>query len=174
DQANAEVVFQEKNRSILGITYRLFEQLSGAQKIGLVDEMGKILLEFPSLVVFANGHTPQNDQSHMWKALSEIKTKRRILLSGTLFQNNFQELFNTICLVRPTFAASIDSTKFSRDLLKKRGQKSKGDNGNGLLWPVVVEKLLMTKRNMLQRSKLRLHYLSTSIKVLCCKIVFPG
>ncbi|VVA29446.1 PREDICTED: SNF2 [Prunus dulcis] len=116
-----------KKRSILGISYRLFEQLSGAQKTGSVDEMGKILLEFPGLVVFDEGHTPRNDQSHMWKALSEIKTKRRILLSGTPFQNNFQELFNTICLVRPTFAASIESTKFSRDLPRNRGRKSNGE-----------------------------------------------
>ncbi|KAH0976670.1 hypothetical protein GBA52_026389 [Prunus armeniaca] len=117
----------KKNKSILGITYRLFEQLSGAQKIGLVDEMGKIFLDFPSLEVFDDGRTPRNDQSHMWKALSEIKTKRRILLFGTPFQNNFQELFNTICLVRPTFAASINSTKFSRDLPRKRGRKSNGE-----------------------------------------------
>ncbi|KAH0974175.1 hypothetical protein GBA52_016074 [Prunus armeniaca] len=52
----------KKNRSILGITYRLFEQLSGAQKTGSADEMGKILLEFPGLVVFDEGHTPRNDQ----------------------------------------------------------------------------------------------------------------
>ncbi|KAL6279846.1 hypothetical protein ACE6H2_016727 [Prunus campanulata] len=125
----------KKNRSILGITYRLFEQLCGAQKTGSADEMGKILLEFPGLVVFDEGHTPRNDQSHMWKALSEIKTKRRILLSGTPFQNNFQELFNTICLVRPTFAASIDSTKFGRDLPRKRGRKS---NGEKLKWTFVA------------------------------------
>ncbi|VVA24983.1 PREDICTED: SNF2 domain-containing CLASSY [Prunus dulcis] len=47
--------------------------LSKAQKIGLVDKMGEILLEFPSLVVFDDGHTPRNDQSHMWKAFSSGK-----------------------------------------------------------------------------------------------------
>ena len=34
-------------------------------------------------------------------ALSQIHTRRRVLLSGTLFQNNFKELFNLLRLVRP-------------------------------------------------------------------------
>ena len=34
-------------------------------------------------------------------ALSQIHTRRRVLLSGTLFQNNFKELFNILRLVRP-------------------------------------------------------------------------
>ncbi|PQQ12428.1 SNF2 domain-containing protein CLASSY 4 [Prunus yedoensis var. nudiflora] len=74
----------KKKRSILGISYRLFEQLSGAQKTGSVDEMGKSF-------------------------------------------TSFLELFNTICLVRPTFAASIESTKFSRDLPRNQGRKSNGE-----------------------------------------------
>ncbi|CAN6723106.1 unnamed protein product [Malus baccata var. baccata] len=117
-----------KERSILGISYQLFEKLSGAdhsgaEKKGLAEVMRDILVEFPGLVVFDEGHTPRNNKSHIWKALSEIKTKKRILLSGTPFQNNFQELFNTICVVRPMFAASIDSAKFTGDFLRSRARK---------------------------------------------------
>ncbi|XVE80240.1 hypothetical protein DITRI_Ditri14bG0123800 [Diplodiscus trichospermus] len=98
---------------VLGISYRLFEQLAGIenkgkQKCSTVDKhVSKILLEFPGLFVLDEGHTPRNDGTLMWKALSRIKTERRIILSGTPFQNNFDELFNTLCLVRPKFAEGI-------------------------------------------------------------------
>ncbi|XVF37304.1 hypothetical protein REPUB_Repub19eG0134600 [Reevesia pubescens] len=100
---------------ILGISYRLFEELAGKenkrkQKCTTVDKhVSKILLELPSLFVLDEGHTPRNDGTLMWKALSRIKTERRIILSGTPFQNNFDELFNTLCLVRPKFAEGIQS-----------------------------------------------------------------
>ncbi|KAB2610963.1 SNF2 domain-containing protein CLASSY 3-like [Pyrus ussuriensis x Pyrus communis] len=115
-----------KKRSILGISYQLFEKLCGTNHSGALkqaEEWRKIILEFPGLVVFDEGHTPRSDQSRIWKALSDFKTKRRILLSGTPFQNNFQELFNTICLVRPTFADSIDSNKFTGDFRRNQSQK---------------------------------------------------
>ncbi|XP_039041856.1 SNF2 domain-containing protein CLASSY 3-like [Hibiscus syriacus] len=98
---------------ILGISYNLFVQLAGKdidekQKCTTVDKhVSKILLELPGLFVLDEGHTPRNDDTLMWKALSRIKTERRIILSGTPFQNNFDELFNTLRLVRPKFAEGI-------------------------------------------------------------------
>lgn len=98
---------------ILGISYRLFEQLAGKDDKGkrkctmVYKNVSRILLELPGLFVFDEGHTPRNDGSLMWKALTRIKTERRIILSGTPFQNNFDELFNTLCLVRPKFAEGI-------------------------------------------------------------------
>ncbi|XP_059668799.1 SNF2 domain-containing protein CLASSY 3-like [Cornus florida] len=127
----------KKDRSILGISYRLFEKLAGdcvdvdrggkeKRKVkpdARGDVVKKILLELPSLVVLDEGHTPRNEQSLIWKALSKIETQRRIILSGTPFQNNFGELYNTLCLVRPKFADKIMS-KSNGDLRKKSGQKS--------------------------------------------------
>ncbi|XVF24407.1 hypothetical protein REPUB_Repub13aG0125200 [Reevesia pubescens] len=98
---------------ILGISYRLFEQLAGKEDKGkykcttVDNHVSKILLELPGLFVLDEGHTPRNDDSLMWRALSRIKTERRIILSGTPFQNNFDELFTTLCLVRPKFAEGI-------------------------------------------------------------------
>ncbi|KAK8643006.1 hypothetical protein V6N13_012323 [Hibiscus sabdariffa] len=100
---------------ILGISYTLFGQLVGKdidekQKCTKVDkQLCNILLESPGLYVLDEGHTPRNDDTLMWKALSRIKTGRRIILSGTPFQNNFDELFNTLRLVRPKFAEGIQS-----------------------------------------------------------------
>ncbi|XP_022720185.1 SNF2 domain-containing protein CLASSY 3-like [Durio zibethinus] len=119
---------------ILGISYRLFEQLAGKenkgkQKCSTVDKLvSKILLELPGLFVLDEGHTPRNDDTHLWKALSRIKTERRIILSGTPFQNNFDELFNTLCLVRPKFVEGIQS-RHREQVNKKRGQK-----GNEAKW----------------------------------------
>ncbi|KAF8412498.1 hypothetical protein HHK36_000463 [Tetracentron sinense] len=113
----------KKDKSILGVSYNLFEKLAGERLVDdkedtkkrkvLLDKQGeqirKILLELPGLLVLDEGHTPRNQRSLIWKALSKIDTERRIILSGTPFQNNFSELYNTLCLVRPTFADMISS-----------------------------------------------------------------
>ncbi|XP_059644779.1 SNF2 domain-containing protein CLASSY 4-like [Cornus florida] len=127
----------KKDRSILAISYRLFEKLTGdcvevdrggKEKRKVQPDAGdevfkKILLELPSLLVLDEGHTPRNKKSLIWKALSKIETQKRIILSGTPFQNNFSELYNTLCLVRPKFADRI-ITKSNGDFRKKRGRKS--------------------------------------------------
>ncbi|XVF00298.1 hypothetical protein REPUB_Repub03eG0272700 [Reevesia pubescens] len=113
---------------ILGISYRLFELLAGKdnkekQKHTYVDKnVSKILLELPGLFVFDEGHTPRNDDSLLWRALSRIKTERRIILSGTPFQNNFDELFNTLSLVRPKFVEGIHP-RHQEKVAKKLGCK---------------------------------------------------
>ena len=61
----------------------------------------QILLEGPGLLVLDEGHFPCNKDTNILHALSQIHTRRRVLFSGTLFQNNFKELFNILTLVRP-------------------------------------------------------------------------
>ncbi|XP_040989512.1 SNF2 domain-containing protein CLASSY 4-like [Juglans microcarpa x Juglans regia] len=99
------------DRSILGISYKLFAQLTGeVERKGEVRlntehaQLRKVLLELPGLVVLDEGHIPRNSDSNILQALSNIKTEKRIILSGTPFQNNFDELYNTLCLARPQFA----------------------------------------------------------------------
>ncbi|KAF9622141.1 hypothetical protein IFM89_029425 [Coptis chinensis] len=97
-----------KQKSVLGVSYNLFEKHAGdrfvmgrnKEKV----EMRRILLEKPGLLFFDEGHIPCNKHSLIWKALGNVKTDKRIILSGTPFQNNFVELYNTLCLVRPKFA----------------------------------------------------------------------
>ncbi|KAI5678449.1 hypothetical protein M9H77_09399 [Catharanthus roseus] len=80
-----------------------------------------------SIHVLDEGHTPRNQNSLLWKALTKVKTGRRIILSRTPFQNNFDELYNIFCLVNPKFVEHI-SAKTSR-----HGTKSKIDSAKGRL-----------------------------------------
>ncbi|CAA0824552.1 SNF2 domain-containing protein CLASSY 3 [Striga hermonthica] len=92
---------------ILGVSYRLFEKLAGEHysNNNYNEEVKKILLELPGLLVMDEGHTARSEQSLMWNTLRKVKTKRRVMLSGTPFQNNFNELYNTFCLVNPNFVS---------------------------------------------------------------------
>ncbi|XP_061355762.1 SNF2 domain-containing protein CLASSY 4-like, partial [Gastrolobium bilobum] len=140
-----------KEKSILGISYHLYEKLAGdvetkrknrsmkkekkyapAKVNGVI--MGKVLRDIPGLLILDEGHTPRNQGSLIWKVLSEIQTPKRIILSGTPFQNNFLELYNTLCLVKPSFPEKIpqELKKFCQSRLKKEKKASK----NGSWEPV--------------------------------------
>lgn len=82
--------------------------------------MAKVLRESPGLLVLDEGHNPRSTKSRLRKALMKVGTDLRILLSGTLFQNNFCEFFNTLCLARP---------KFIHEVLMELDQKFKANQG---------------------------------------------
>ncbi|KAL9242736.1 hypothetical protein vseg_016706 [Gypsophila vaccaria] len=90
-----------KGNGILGISYRLFEKLAGEKK-GM-SSIKRALLGSPGIMVLDEGHTLRNNESNIWNVLTKVETKRRIILSGTPFQNNFEELRNTLSLVREEF-----------------------------------------------------------------------
>ncbi|KAM1126294.1 SNF2 domain-containing protein CLASSY 1-like isoform X2 [Malus sylvestris] len=69
--------------------------------------MAQVLRESPGLVVLDEGHNPRSTKSRLRKGLMKVETDLRILLSGTLFQNNFCEYFNTLCLARPKFVNEV-------------------------------------------------------------------
>ncbi|XP_058741323.1 SNF2 domain-containing protein CLASSY 4-like [Vicia villosa] len=114
----AKLILWFKETSILGISYTLFKDLAHGeeeckdkkknnQKRKENSYMRKALLEAPGLLVLDEGHTPRNARSRVWKVLSKIQTKKRIMLSGTPFQNNFLELYNTFSIVKPSFPNTI-------------------------------------------------------------------
>ncbi|KAI5655755.1 hypothetical protein M9H77_32942 [Catharanthus roseus] len=115
-----------KDRSILGIGYDLFEKLAGEHSKGDHGEkFRKILLELPGILFLDEGHTPRNQNSQLWKALTKVKTGRRIILSGTPFQNNFDELYNTFCLVNQKFSEDI-SIETCRNRAIRKNNLAKG------------------------------------------------
>ncbi|KAJ8747538.1 hypothetical protein K2173_013073 [Erythroxylum novogranatense] len=128
-----------KDSSILGLSYRLFEEIAGERRENKSkvwkkneDWMREVLLTRPGLVVLDEGHTARNETSSIWKTLSSIKTEKRIILSGTPFQNNFDELFNTLSLTGPKFLDKVSSKCHkpfpSRRNHKRSDTKSKWDS----------------------------------------------
>lgn len=69
--------------------------------------MARVLRESPGILVLDEGHNPRSTKSRLRKVLMKVETELRILLSGTLFQNNFCEYFNTLCLARPMFVNEV-------------------------------------------------------------------
>ncbi|KAL5206990.1 hypothetical protein ABZP36_031425 [Zizania latifolia] len=97
-----------KGSSIIGVSYSLFRKLANHECMDGF-RVRNLLLERPDLLVLDEGHTPRNKKSLIWKVLAEVRTEKRIILSGTPFQNNFLELYNILNLVRPKFAGDFVS-----------------------------------------------------------------
>ncbi|XP_048131605.1 SNF2 domain-containing protein CLASSY 4-like [Rhodamnia argentea] len=137
-----------KSSSILGISYTLYEKLAVQKREGIKDpekksaiqkkdeEMRKILLDLPGVVVLDEGHTPRNQRSSIWNLLLKLRTEKRIILSGTPFQNNFLELYNTLCLVRPATADKLPLSlkKFCHTRTRQQ-KRAKTDYTNSFVQP---------------------------------------
>ncbi|XP_012571350.1 LOW QUALITY PROTEIN: SNF2 domain-containing protein CLASSY 1-like [Cicer arietinum] len=102
--------------------------------------MSKTLRESSNILILDEGHNPRSTKSRLRKCLMKLPTELRILLSGTLFQNNFCEYFNTLCLARPMFVRKVLKeldpkfnrrgriAKKARHLLEARARKFFLDN----------------------------------------------
>uniref|UniRef100_A0A0E0L247 Uncharacterized protein n=1 Tax=Oryza punctata TaxID=4537 RepID=A0A0E0L247_ORYPU len=116
-----------RGHGVLGISYGLYMKLT-SEKSGCTGEnkVRTILLENPGLLVLDEGHTPRNERSVIWKTLGKVKTEKRIILSGTPFQNNFLELYNILCLVRPRFGEMfLTKTRVGRRHYVSKKQRDK-------------------------------------------------
>ncbi|XP_051132925.1 SNF2 domain-containing protein CLASSY 4-like [Andrographis paniculata] len=132
----------KRGGGLLGISYNLFEKLTGHKEVeaNAGEEEGQrtvaehnlgvlrsTLRELPGLAILDEGHTPRNSRSKLWASLVQLKTEKRVILSGTPFQNSFQELFNTLKIVRPTVAESFMQDRTFAEILQsdKRRQSSR-------------------------------------------------
>uniref|UniRef100_A0A453P6W0 Helicase C-terminal domain-containing protein n=2 Tax=Aegilops tauschii subsp. strangulata TaxID=200361 RepID=A0A453P6W0_AEGTS len=93
--------------SIIGLSYSLFQKLTKGEGND-DDKLRQMLLQRPDLLILDEGHTPRNKESNIFKALAEVRTKRRIILSGTPFQNNFEELRSVFSLLLPANFEAMD------------------------------------------------------------------
>ncbi|KAF3589131.1 hypothetical protein F2Q69_00025925 [Brassica cretica] len=155
-----------KSKSILGISYNLYEKLAGVKDEDKktkgkpdkeLEDIREILMDVPGLLVLDEAHTPRNQRSCIWKTLSKVETQKRILLSGTPFQNNFLELGNVLGLARPKYLERLMSTlKKSGMTVTKRGKKALGDkiNNRGIeeLKAVMLPFVHVHKGSILQKS----------------------
>lgn len=96
-----------KESSVLLMSYSSFSLMQKESKDEHRKFMAKVLQNSPGLLILDEGHNPRSTISKLRKLLMVVNTKSRILLSGTLFQNNFEEYFNTLCLARPNFVDDV-------------------------------------------------------------------
>ncbi|XP_024531210.1 SNF2 domain-containing protein CLASSY 1 [Selaginella moellendorffii] len=113
-----------RQRGVLVMGFTLF------MKMSLKKEYRSYMLESPELVILDEGHTLRSNGTLLRNAVMNMKTKLRILLSGTLFQNTFEELFNLIFLARPNFIQQLQmEDRARRWFIKEIGRKF--DDGHG-------------------------------------------
>ncbi|XP_044953461.1 SNF2 domain-containing protein CLASSY 3-like [Hordeum vulgare subsp. vulgare] len=86
--------------SIVGLSYSLFRNLTKGEGND-ADKVRQLLFQRPDLLILDEGHTPRNKETNIWKALAKVRTKKRIILSGTPFQNSFEELHSIMRLLLP-------------------------------------------------------------------------
>ncbi|BFI33918.1 protein Mpsnf1.15 [Marchantia polymorpha subsp. ruderalis] len=100
------------SRGVLLMSYTLFAILTEkglSEKVlleSLDHRISKVLLDAPDLVVLDEGHLARTKKTKILRCLMRMRTKRRVLLSGTLFQNNFKELYTLLKLCREDFMTS--------------------------------------------------------------------
>ncbi|KAK4562631.1 hypothetical protein RGQ29_005223 [Quercus rubra] len=93
-----------ENKSILFLGYKQFSTIvcdNGTSNISASCQ--EILLKAPSILVLDEGHTPRNENTDVLQSLAKVQTPRKVVLSGTLYQNHVKEVFNIVNLVRPKF-----------------------------------------------------------------------
>ncbi|XP_051142710.1 SNF2 domain-containing protein CLASSY 1-like [Andrographis paniculata] len=106
--------------------------------------MAQLLKRCPGILILDEGHNPRSTKSRLRKGLMKVDTRLRILLSGTLFQNNFGEYFNTLCLARPSFVHEVLKEldpKYESRNKERRTQFSLENRGRKLLIDMVSKKI---------------------------------
>ncbi|KAG8046834.1 hypothetical protein GUJ93_ZPchr0008g12054 [Zizania palustris] len=103
--------------SILFLGYKQFTRVVSDDKASdVVAACRDMLLKVPTLLILDEGHTPRTKDTEVLKSLCRVQTPRKVVLSGTLFQNHVVEVFNILDLVRPGFL-TMDSSQHTVRLM---------------------------------------------------------
>ncbi|KAJ8925650.1 hypothetical protein NQ315_009495 [Exocentrus adspersus] len=106
-----------QKKSVLVLGYEGFETLTNENKLDKIGEhLKKRILEAlidpgPDLVVCDEGHLLRNKKALKTLALNRIKTKRRIVLTGTPLQNNLLEYYYMVDFVKPNLLGNMKEYK---------------------------------------------------------------
>ncbi|KAJ9551741.1 hypothetical protein OSB04_015786 [Centaurea solstitialis] len=116
-----EVLKQWANvRSILFLGYKQFSTIvCDNDRSSTAASCQEILLTYPSILILDEGHTPRNQDTDVLTSLEKVQTPRKVVLSGTLYQNHVREVFNILNLVRPKFLRMENSKMIKRRILSR-------------------------------------------------------
>ncbi|XP_054739987.1 transcriptional regulator ATRX homolog [Anastrepha obliqua] len=96
--------FEEGGACIIG--YDMYRILANEKAKGLRKKQREVLQRAlvdpgPDLVVCDEGHLLKNEKTSISKAVTKMRTKRRIVLTGTPLQNNLKEYYCMIQFIKP-------------------------------------------------------------------------
>ena len=109
-----------EQKSILFLGYKQFSSIvcdDGKNQVSVTCQ--EILLRRPSILILDEGHTPRNENTDVLQSLAKVQTPRKVVLSGTLYQNHVKEVFNVLNLVRPKFLKMDTSRAIVKRILSK-------------------------------------------------------
>lgn len=126
--------------------------------------MAQLLKQCPGILILDEGHNPRSTKSRLRKALMKVNTRLRVLLSGTLFQNNFGEYFNTLLLARPSFVHEVLrelDPKYEKRNKERPTQFSLENRGRKLLIDKISKKIDSNKGGEREQALKTLRKLTT-------------
>ncbi|CAD6991977.1 unnamed protein product [Ceratitis capitata] len=96
--------FEEGGACVIG--YDMYRILANEKAKGLRKKQREVLQQAlvdpgPDLVVCDEGHLLKNEKTSISKAVTKMRTKRRIVLTGTPLQNNLKEYYCMIQFIKP-------------------------------------------------------------------------
>uniref|UniRef100_A0A3Q3EHW7 DNA helicase n=1 Tax=Labrus bergylta TaxID=56723 RepID=A0A3Q3EHW7_9LABR len=101
----------QRDGGVMIMGYQMYRMLSLAQKISnenVKKEFKSILVDpGPDFVVCDEGHILRNEASDISKALNAIKTRRRVVLTGTPLQNNLIEYHCMVNFIKKNLLGSL-------------------------------------------------------------------
>ncbi|KAL9238230.1 hypothetical protein vseg_012684 [Gypsophila vaccaria] len=120
-QQQSEVLKQwVDQRSILFLGYQQFSIIVSDNRSSETNVYCRdILLKCPTIMILDEGHNPRNDNTDMLNTLAEVQTPRKVVLSGTLYQNHVKEVFTILNLVRPKFLNLETSRTIKKRILSQ-------------------------------------------------------
>ncbi|XP_056698923.1 protein CHROMATIN REMODELING 35 isoform X2 [Spinacia oleracea] len=109
-----------QQKSILFLGYQQFSSIVTGDVTSKEKAACKeILVRVPTVLILDEGHTPRNKNTDMLQSLTQVQTPRKVVLSGTLYQNHVIEVFNILNLVQPKFLKLERSRAIVRRIMSK-------------------------------------------------------